>query len=160
MDPARTVFWGVAVAILGGLLLTSPAIGLLDVTDEPARLGGGNATVTDVTLVDGPAIDAGRFGTNRTYLRGPTAAATVGSVTDDPRLVLRLEAPALSVDAATTRVLDSDATGRVRLSLSDRPIALAPVDDGTVTVRTTVRVQSFRTDRVILAENRTLEVRG
>lgn len=158
MDTARTITWGVALAILGVLTLTSPAIGFVDVTEDPARLGDGNATVSSVGIVDDPAISAGRFGTNRTYLRGPAATVTVRSVTDNPRLVLRVEVPALSVDTATTRVLDRGTTGRVRLSLPDRPVDPTPVDDGVVTARTTVRVQSFTTDRVVLAENRTLEV--
>lgn len=158
MDSTRAVSWGVALAILCGLALTGPAIGLVDVTEEPASLGSGNATVTDVALVDGPTIEPGRFGTNRTYLRGPTAGVTVGSVTDNPRLVLRVQAPSLSVDAATTRILERGTRGRVSLSLPDRPIDPRALEDGRLAVRTTVRVQSFATDRVVLAENRTLEV--
>jgi len=159
MEPARAAYWAVVLGVVGTLLVTGSAIGVVDVTADQPRLGGGKATVSDVTLVDGPAIEAGRFGTERMYARGPTAGVTVRGVTGTPRVLLRTEIPRLAYDDATWRVLERGARGTVSLSLSDQPFAVDAIEFDETTVMTTVRVQSYEGDRVVYSRNRTVEVK-
>lgn len=159
MEPARVAYWAVAATILGSLVLAGP-VGGLDVTSESSDLGGGTATVADVELGQATTLEAGRFGTDRAYARGPVATVTVHSVTGTPRLVLRTEIPALEYEGVATELLEPDTNGRHRLSIPDEPFSPAAVAVDTATVRTTVRVQSFDGNWLVFERNRTVGVAG
>jgi hypothetical protein len=158
MQSARAAYWAVVIGIVGSLLVTGPGVGLLDVTADRPELGRGNLTVTDVSLVEDPALDAGRFGTDRVYSRGQTAHVRVGNVTGSPRVLLGTEIPELEYHDATWRVLEPGTRGRIDLSLPDRPVDHDEVTVDETAVRTTVRVQSFNGSRVVYAANHTVEV--
>lgn len=146
----------VGVLVVLVLVGAGPLTGL-DVSDaQSSTVGEGNATVESVAVDRSTlAVTDGRFGTNVSYLRIPTATVTLGSVTGRPQLVYLVSAPALDVDRIETLVVTSG--GTYRLDPDDR--ALAPgVQPGSYTVSITVRFQSFSTEQVLLRTNETVEV--
>lgn len=155
MNHGRVAVWGVAAAVVATTLLAGPALGITDLTRPTPALGDGNATVTDVSVVDGPTIEAGRFGTDVRYLRGPTVRATVDGVSGTPRLIVHLTVPAMDVDESVSTLLVAADRGERRLEIPDRPLDGAPPDDS-VTATTTVRLQSFGGDRILHEANWTV----
>lgn len=151
-DPVVVVGVLVVLVLVGAGPLTG-----VDVTSaRSTTVGDGNATVESVA-VDSSALGVtpGRFGTNVSYLRLPSATVNVGSVTGRPQLVYLVSAPGLGVDRVETRVVTSG--GTYRLSPDDK--ALAPgTTAGEYAVAVTVRIQSFSGDRVLLRTNETVEV--
>lgn len=156
MNRSRGTVWAVAVLVLVTTVLTGPAVHAVDVTREPGTFDGGNATVATVDVVDAPALEQGRFGTDVHYLRGATARVTVSEVTGTPRLLLRVEAPALEYDETATVVLREGERGQHRLSIDDATLQSDGIPAESITVRTTVRVQSFDGDRVVHRTNDTI----
>lgn len=156
MNLSRGAVWGVAVVVLVTAVLAGPVVQGVDVTRDQVAFGGGDATVADVELVDVPALDAGRFGTDVHYLRGATARATVRDVTGRPRLVLRVQAPELDYDETATTVVRAGDRGPRVLSVDDVTVENDAVPGHPVVVQTTVRVQSFDGDSVVHRTNHTV----
>jgi hypothetical protein len=151
-DPVAAV--GALVVVV--LVATGPLTGL-DVTGaEATTFGEGDATIDGVELdASALVVTDGRFGAAGPYLRPPTAAVTVSSVSDRPRLVYVVAVPALGVDRTETAVVTSP--GTYRLAPDDR--ALAPgTATGSYDATLTVRLQSFETDRTLVRANTTVEV--
>ena len=144
----------VAVLVVFVVVATGPLTGV-DVTSAQATtFGDGDATVDTVDVaVSSLVVTDGRFGSDFSYLRIPTATVSVSSVSDRPRLVYLVSVPALDVDRVTTQVLTEPGTYR----LVPKDQALAPTaPDGTHEATLSVRVQSFTTDRTLYRENVTV----
>jgi len=129
------------------LVGTGPLTGA-DVTGASAStFGDGNATVADVTVDRSElALSPGRFGTDVTYLRVPTATVTAESVTDRPRLLYVVSVPELDIRLVESRVVAGP--GTYRLAPDDRAMPPGRVD-GSYEATLSVRVQSFTTDRTL-----------
>jgi hypothetical protein len=142
------------------LLVSSPLVGVVDLTPEARGSGGlgdGTASASVTTLdTDRFRIDRGRFGTGVAYLRLPPVTVTADSVTGQPRLVYRVEVPALEFERTETRLLRE--TGRVRIGMSARALTRERVNQQSYRATVTVRVQSFEVDRTIYRRNLTVPV--
>jgi hypothetical protein len=148
---------GVVVVIL---LLTSPVVGIIDVTERnPTTVGDGTATASVERLdTDALTIDRGRFGTGVMYLRIPEATVAVTDVRGRPRIVYRIRVPELGVDTTSTELLTRGRATNVRLGPRDRGLDPAVVSDENYRGIVTVRIQSFERDRTIHQANETIEV--
>ena len=146
--------------ILFVLLISGPAVGLVDLTPEqrnPDSLGDGTA---DVTMASDPTsdlrIDEGRFGTGVYYLRMPPAVVDVSSVTGRPQLTYKVSVPGLDYTDSTSQMLDS--TGRTTVHLDDRAFAPKSLTNDSYRAEVVVRVQSFEMDTVVYQRNVTVTV--
>lgn len=155
MNRARGATWAVVLAVVAATVLAGPAVDGVALTQASQSFGGGDATVADLEVTDGPALETGRFGTGVRYVRGPTARATVRAVDGTPRLVVRVEVPALDVDETATTLLAEGDRGERRLSVPDRSLQRGE-RSAAVTARTTVRIQSFDVDRTVYERTRTI----
>ncbi|MFC6975175.1 hypothetical protein ACFQL1_11765 [Halomicroarcula sp. GCM10025709] len=138
------------------LVATGPLVGI-DVTQgSPESFGEGTATVTavDVEFSELRVTD-GRFGTDVSYLRVPTASVTVGSVTGRPRLVYLVRVPAVDIEVVSTTLV-TEPSRTYTLDPGDEGVERGSVQ-GPVTATVTVRVQSFSVDRTITQQNITVE---
>lgn len=147
----------VAVVIVS-LVFSGPLVPGVSLTQAGERtLDDGNATVSSVTIdTDAVRITPGRFGTSVQYLRLPDARVDVTGVEGQPRLVYRLEVPALDLDLAETKLLSEPGQRVVRLP--DRAFAPGRLSADRYQGRLTVRVQSFSTDYTVFNESVTIEV--
>lgn len=146
--------------VLVTLVISGPAVPGVSLTQssQPTALGEGNATVTAVEIAESDVkITPGRFGTDVLYLRGPDANVQLEGVDGQPRIVYRIEIPALDVETATTRLLAGP--GKLTVRLDDRAFLPDQVDEERYDGELTVRIQSFSTDRTLLREQITVEVR-
>ncbi|WP_136716791.1 hypothetical protein [Halorientalis salina] len=158
--------WRIRVLTLGFmlfvLLISGPAVGLVDLTPEqrdPDSLGDGSA---NVSMASDPAsdlrIDRGRFGTGVYYLRMPPAVVDVAAIDGRPRLTYRVTVPGLDYTDSTSEMLSPDDTGRMRVALSDRAFAPETLTNDSYRAEIVVRVQSFETDTVVYRRNATVSV--
>lgn len=148
-----------AVGVVALVLLASGPLagGLVRPSGTPTTVDDGNATVAGVSVpTEALEISPGRFGTDVTYLRIPDAQVRLASVTDHPRLVYRIEVPALDAELTTTRIVAD--CGSYRLSIRDHGMDPATVSNDSYDATVTVRVQSFALDRTVYRENVTVEV--
>ena len=138
------------------LVATGPLFGLDVTRDSPDSFGEGTATVTAVDIEYSELrVTDGRFGTDVSYLRVPTASVTVGSVTGRPRLVYVVQVPEAGIDAvSTTLVTDPDRT--YTLDPGDQGMERDSVTEP-VTGTVTVRLQSFSASRTVVSRNVTVE---
>lgn len=158
MDPSDWAS-GLAVAVVAVVLLASGplASGFLQPSGGPTSLGEGDATVADVTVpTEDLVITSGRFGTNVAYLRVPDARIDLSAVTDRPRLVYRIQVPALDADISATDIVTD--RGTYRLHIRDHALESGTVSAGSYDATVTVRVQSFTADRTVYRQNVTVEV--
>lgn len=146
----------VAVFVVLSLVATGPLVGL-DVTQgSPDSFGEGTATVTAVDIEDSEfRVTAGRFGTDVSYLRVPTASVTVGSVTGRPRLVYVVRVPSADINVVSTTLV-TDPSRTYTLDPGDQGIERDSIREP-VTATVTVRLQSFTVDRTITRRNVTVE---
>lgn len=144
--------------VVVALVLSSPIFGLsITQSGPPSTVGDGNATVSSVDVdADSVHISPGRFGTDVSYVRLPDASVAVGDVEGSPRIVYRVEIPALDIDHSAENVLSGSGPKTVRLTdVAVRPDRLsADSYDG----RLSVRIQSYEVDRVVYNESLTVEV--
>lgn len=151
----------VATAIVVfALVLTGPAVGVVQLPGQPAQVGDGTATVADASFGGAASLDRGRFGTGVYYLRIPAATVAVESATGRPRLHYRVEAPNLSFDATTSRVLGQPARGRYELAFPVRGLPEERVRRQSYDVHLSVSVQSFSTDESLARRTATVTVGG
>lgn len=149
----------IAVAVIAGvLILTGPAVGVVSVGGEPAALGDGTATVSEVTFDGDPSIDRGRFGTGVVYVRPPAASVVVTDAVDAPQLVYRVAIPGLSYERTATRLLGDARSGRYRLAVPDRALPAERLRNDSYDVALSVSVQSFATDETVHRRNATVGV--
>lgn len=163
LPSVRRLQLGTLAVVLVVLVLSGPLVGIVDLTPETrgaAQLGDGTA---NVTVVGDPtadlAITPGRFGTNVSYLRIPTAVVDVRRVDDRPRLLYSVTVPKLDFERSVTEPLDEGVDGRVRLSMSDRAFAHAKIRNESYRATVRVRVQSFEGTRTVYQRNTTVPVR-
>jgi len=151
---------GVISVVLVTLIVTSPVVGILDVTERnPTTVGDGTATASVEQFdTDALTIDRGRFGTRVMYLRIPEATVAVTDVRGRPRIVYRIRVPELGVDTTSTELLTGAGATNVRLGPRDRGLDPAVVSDENYHGIVTVRVQSFEQDRTVYETNETIEV--
>lgn len=118
---------------------------------------GGTATVDVTEPPGGFTLEAERFGAGTYTFSGEDATADVGAVEGCPRLVYRLQVPALGVDARQVTFLSEDDRGPVVLSPPRPSVAPDEVDrdayDGTVSVEL-----QGDSRRVLFRTNVTVEV--
>lgn len=151
---------GVAVAIVLFVLLASGPVagGFVQPSGIPTSVDDGTATVESVAVpTDELHVSDGRFGTAVSYLRVPDARVRLAAVSDHPRLVYRVEVPALDVDLTATRIVAE--RGTHDLHLRDHALEPDRVSNSSYEATVTVRVQSFAVDRTAYERNVTLEVR-
>lgn len=127
----------VAVAVIAG-----PLVPWVDLTrpqgGEHLVCDGGTATVSVVEPPGGVSLEAERFGAGTYSFVAEDAVVNVDTVKGCPRLVYRLEVPALGVDARQVVFLEGHDGGEV--VLSPPPAAVPPDEvnrtayDGTVVV--------------------------
>jgi len=146
--------------ILAVLLVSSPTVGLVDLTPEsrsPDFVGDGTATVANTTIpTDSVRMTHGRFGTDVVYLRFPPATVDVGSVTGRPRLVYVAAVPELDFRRSATTGLEPDTRGPTTVRMDARAFTYERVGGNTYRVLLSVRVQSFETDDVVYRRNVTV----
>lgn len=165
MASLRTLEWGVTGLILLTLVASSGGVGsdaVVHVTSTgttSAAVGDGTAEVSVVSLPsERVRIDEGRFGTDVLYLRIPDVRVRADAVDGEPRLVYRVEVPALDVDEAATASL-ADRDGQT-VTVRGVDQALDPDDvaahqyDATVSIR----IQSFDVDETVVSANETVAV--
>ena len=156
--------WRVRALVVGVmlfvLLISGPAVGLVDLTPEdrsPDGLGDGTA---DVAMASDPAtdlrIDEGRFGTDVYYLRVPPAAVDVASVEGRPQLTYKINVPGLDYTDSTSEMLDG--SGRTEVTLRDRAFTPERIMRDAYRAELVVRVQSFEQDTVVYRRNVTVPV--
>jgi len=139
------------------LVFSSSFVGLSLTQSESTSLGDGNATVTAVSVdVTAVQITPGRFGTDVSYLRIPDAQIDIDDLEGQPRLVYRVEVPALDLDLAATKLIQNPGPTTVRLS--DAALAADQLDADSYEGRVTVRVQSLSSDYTVFNESATIEV--
>ena len=139
------------------LVATGPLTGV-DLTTAETQLGDGDAAVGSVAVETAAlTVTPGRFGSAFPYLRVPSAAITVETVTDRPRLVYVVSVPALDIELVETAVVT--APGRYSLDPDDE--ALAPgTTAGAYEATVTVRIQSFTATEDVYRDTATVEVPG
>lgn len=158
--------WRVRALTIGVMLfvlvISGPAVGLVDLTPEqrgPDGLGGGTA---DVTMASDPAADLrineGRFGTGVYYLRLSPAVVDVSFVDGRPQLTYKVSVPGLDYSDSTSQMLDNE--GRTKVHLSDRAFAPKTIKNDSYRAEILVRVQSFEMDDVVYRRNVTVTVDG
>jgi hypothetical protein len=158
MDSARVVPSVVAGVVVLVLVLSGPAVGVLDLSQrtEANALGDGTADIANVTTADsGFRLDAGRFGTNVTYLRIPSVTVDFASTTGRFRLVYRVESPDLGFDRVGTKQVSKQNVDRVSVGMRDRAFRRDRAT-GQYRVQVTVRVQSFAVDETVAQWNATV----
>lgn len=160
MESVGYVEMGIAGLVAVTLVLSGPAFGLLDVTARnPTTLGDGTANATVETLDTGSlVIDRGRFGTGIYYLRVPEATVAVSGIDGRPRLVYRIQVPALDVDVVSTELLRNGRTRSASLRPSDRGLDPDAVAADSYVATVSVRVQSFTSDVTVYRVNESVEV--
>ncbi len=147
----------VAVVVLA---LVTSGVGGGVAGHSPPSLGDGTATLTvDSLPTDRLHVDEGRFGTDVRYLRVPDVTLRVDAVSGTPRLVYRVDVPALDVSQTTTKLLTGTAPRTLTVRGTDRALAPGTVTDDRYTATVSIRVQSFTGDRTVLSTNETVEVR-
>lgn len=148
-----------AVGVVALVLVTSGALGGVGEL-EPSALDDGTATVAVETLpTERLHIDDGRFGTDVRYLRIPDASVRVSDVRGTPRVVYRVEIPALDVDQASSTLLTDDADRAVRIPGTHRAFESGEVREDRYAATVSIRIQSFSVDRTVVTVNETVEVR-
>lgn len=165
MASLRTVEWGVTGVILLALVAGGAGVstdgtgGAASVGANSAAVGDGTATVSVAALPsDRLRIDDGRFGTGVLYLRIPDVRVGVDGVDGEPRLVYRVEVPALDVDEAATASLAGRDGETVALRGVDQAFDPDEITADRYDARVTVRVQSFEVDETVDSVNETVEV--
>lgn len=144
-------------AVVVTLVFSSPLVGLSLTQAESTTLGDGNATVAAVSVdVTAVQITPGRFGTDVPYLRIPDAEINVDDLEGHPRLVYRVEVPALDLDLAATKRIQE--TGPTTVRLSDAALAAEKLAADSYGGRVTIRVQSLSSDYTVFNESTTIEV--
>lgn len=158
LGPVEASQFLLVAVVVFALVLSSPLFGIsLTESGPPATVGNGNATVTSVDIdAESIRITPGRFGTDVSYVRIPDARVDVTRVDGAPRLVYRVEIPALNIDHDATKVLFGPETTTVRLD--DVAVRPAELSADRYDARVTVRVQSYTVDRVVSNESVTIEV--
>ncbi|MFC7075285.1 hypothetical protein [Haloarcula halophila] len=150
----------VAAMVALALVVTGPLIGLDVTRSSPDSFGEGDATVAAVDIEDSELrVTAGRFGTDVSYLRVPTARVTVGEVTGRPRLVYLVAVPSAGIDLVSTALVTESAR-TYAVDPGDQGIESGSLERGTITATVTVRVQSFSVDRTVTRQNVTVEVQA
>ncbi|MFD1587193.1 hypothetical protein ACFR9U_09375 [Halorientalis brevis] len=111
-----------ATLIVLGTLVASPAVGLVDFTDNrqsQGELGTGNVTVTEASLPSSAGFEKGQYGSESYYLRVPAATVTFERVTGRPVLNYKLDVPGLSYSRQSVYFVDeSDSGERVTFKLN------------------------------------------
>jgi hypothetical protein len=165
MTSLRTLEWGVVGLVVLALVASSAGLGSDGVTGvssagvTSAAVGDGTADVSVVSLSsDRLRIDDGRFGTGVQYLRIPDVRVRVGAVDGDPRIVYRVEVPALDVDEAATKSLTTRDGQTVTVRGVDQAFAPDEITADRYDARVTVRVQSFDVDETVVSANETVAV--
>lgn len=155
-----SVEWAVVGVILLTLVASSGAVGGDGTAGQGSQaVGEGTASVTVESLsTERLRIDDGRFGTGVRYLRVPDVRVRVDDVDADPRLVYRIQVPALGVDDATTRSLTGTAGQTLTVRGVDRAFDPGQVSADQYEAIVTVRVQSFDVDETVVSVNETVEV--
>lgn len=155
-----SVEWAVVGVILLALVASSGALGGDSAAGQGSQaVGEGTATVAVESLpTDRLRIDDGRFGTGVRYLRVPDVRVRVEAVDADPRIVYRVQVPALGVDDAATRSLTGTAGQTVSVRGVDRAFDPGQVSADRYEAVVTVRVQSFDVDETVVSVNETVEV--
>ncbi|WP_262179689.1 hypothetical protein [Haloarcula laminariae] len=151
--------WVTVVGLFVAFVLvgTGPLTGLDVTTASPSTFGDGNATVTEVGVDRaGLTLTPGRFGTNVTYLRVPTAAVDVDGVTGRPQLLYIVSVPGLDLQLVEREVVTGP--GTYRIAPDDRAIPPGRAD-GTYDAVLSVRIQSFTTDRTVARTTMTVGAR-
>ena len=151
---------GLAVALVALVLVASGPLagGFVQPSGTPTTVGDGNATVASVAVpTEDLSVSPGRFGTDVVYLRVPDARVDLSDVTEHPRLVYRIEVPALDASLTTTKIV----TERGSYGLHVRDYAVDPdrVTNASYDATVSVRVQSFAVDHTVFRRNVTVEVR-
>lgn len=153
------VEWGVVVVILLTLVASGGVTGDESVVGSPTVIGDGTADASIETLpTERLRIDDGRFGTGVVYLRIPDARVRVGNVTGTPRVVYRVEIPALGVDDTSTRLLAQSGQRTVTVEGVDRAFDPDTITETGYTATVSVRIQSFEVDTTVTSVNETVEV--
>ena len=158
MEPADWVS-GVAVTIVVVVLVASGPLagGLVQPSGTPTTVDEGDASVESATVpVEDLRISPGRFGTKVSYVRVPDATVDLAAVTDRPRLLYRVEIPALDADLTASKIVTD--RGTHRLHVGDYGLDSGTVTNESYDATVTVRVQSFTVDRTILERNVTVAV--
>ncbi|MCU4799845.1 hypothetical protein OB920_05630 [Halobacteria archaeon HArc-gm2] len=165
MASLRSLEWGVVGVILLTLVASSAGLGsdgVATVTTAgttSAVVGDGTAEVSVVSLPsERLRIDDGRFGTGVQYLRIPDIRIRVNGVDGDPRLVYRVEVPALDVDEAATKSLTNRDGQTVTVRGVDQAFDPDDVAADRYDARVTVRVQSFEVDETVVSVNESVAV--
>lgn len=139
---ARRVVRVTAVCLLAVAVVSGPLVGSVDLT-RPAGgdylvCQGGTATVEVTDPPGGFTLEAERFGAGTYTFEGEDATAEVEDVEGCPRLVYRLQVPALGVDARQVTFLSGDDRGTHVLSAPGASVGPDDVErdayDGTVTL--------------------------
>lgn len=158
---ARRVVRATAVSLVAIAVVSGPLVGSVDLT-RPAGgdylvCEGGTATV-EITEQPGEfTLEAGRFGAGTYTFEGEDATAEVEDVEGCPRLVYRLQVPALGVDARQVTFLSGDDEGTRVLSAPGASVE--PDDVGRDAYDGTVTIELHGDDtRVLYRANVTVEV--
>lgn len=158
---ARSLVRATAACLLAVAVVSGPLVPGVDLTrpEDADHLvcEGGSASVDLAEPPGGFTLEADRFGAGTYTFSGEDAAAEVETVEGCPRLVYRLQVPALGVDSRKVHFLSADDGGTVVLSPPSPSVAPDDVDrdayEGTVTVEL-----HGDTRRVLYRENVTIQV--
>ena len=161
MQIDRVAVWWVVLVVLGVTALTGP-VGVLQVpAADPfvsEGLGEGSAAVEAVSL-DGPVrLQRGDFEDSGYFVRAPTAAVEVASVTGKPMLVYRLDVGGIYVSRRQTLALAPDRTGRHTIDIDTSPIEPSQVQAGSYEGTLAVDVRGSDGRRTVARRNVTVEV--
>lgn len=144
---------------LVGLVLVTSGLGGGVAGLSPPALDDGTATVTVETFpTERLHVDDGRFGTAVSYLRIPDATVRVDEVRGTPRLIYRVEVPALGVDQSSSKLLTTGRGDTVTMPGTDQAFEPGSVTAGRYDATASVRIQSFSTDQTVASVNETVEV--
>lgn len=158
---ARRAVRATAICLVAVAVISGPLVGSVDLTrshgGEYLVCNGGAATVR---VTEEPAeftLDAERFGAETFSFSGEDAVAHVEAVDGCPRLVYRLQVPALGFDGRRVHFLDEGDRGEVVLSPPEGRLKPDEVDQTAYEATVTIELQGD-TREVLYRANVTIEV--
>lgn len=158
---ARWVVRATAACLLAVAVVSGPLVGSVDLTrpqgGDHLVCEGGTATVRLAEDPGGFTLEAEEFGAGTYVFAGEEAVARVEAVDGCPRLVYRLQVPALGYDGRQVQFLDDGQLGEVVLSPPTGRVAPEEINRTTYDGTVTIELQGDDT-RVLYRTNVTIEV--
>lgn len=163
-DGADTRAVRAAIAcIVAATVVSGPFVGAVDLSRPPdagfLTCQGGSANAEVVDPPGDLSLERGEFGAGTYTFDGDPAVVEVDNVTGCPRLLYRIEVPALQFETRQVRFLEAGQAGELAIPPPDGSLAPATVDRETYEATVTVELEGDER-KVLYRTNVTITVTG